>query len=452
MSKRVIVSIVLGAVVLAIAIGAVVLMMKLKPEAQKRRPVDKTAKVVAPVINVNRNYGLEILGYGSAEPSTLVEISSKVAGEINFKSPLLNSGLRVQGPDKKKPSEQGDILFSVDPKDFELAVQTAASGIDLLNAKIKALEQEKVNLQEIEKIQAEMFNLDKQQFQRVMKLLERGASARNEADVSKMGMLATKEKLQATRNQLQTIGVRKMQLEAELKQATVNLEQAKENLSDTVYRAPVTGRILKASADLGEHVSVGQVLGELYGMDILEIPVSITAGDMRWLDPEALQKCLDPRYKGDIGITAKVEWIDAATDTALTWTGRVARVEAGLEAQTRTAKLIVQVNNSAQGGNTRKLGEFGMLDLNMYCKVTIQGRTVPEAFLIPRGAILPGSFVYMVKDGKLAKQKITVRRYSNGFAMLYPEDGVADGDRIITSYIPKPVIGMSIQIIQEAKD
>lgn len=452
--KRILVSLVFILLLLGMVAGGVVVMRNRKPQPRRAPSGVHAIRVVARPLTPRRNFQVEIIGYGAAQPRTRLEIAPRVAGEIIATSDAFRSGRMVQGPTKTKP--QGEMLFRIDPEPHRLAVKNAKQGVLLLEAQLASLDQEKANLEATRKLQEKMAQLDKQQLERVQSIRARGVGTDNEVDIAQAKYLTTRNGLQATQNQWKMIPQRRGVLEAELGAAKVKLEQAQLDLDDTTYRAPVTGRVIRAEAELGEHVQVGQVCGELYGTDRMEIPVSISTSDVRWLDPVALKASIEqnPGAQKHAVIRAKASW-SIPGGRVLEWNGTVGRIEAGLQAQTRTARLIVCIDNTQQANLNRD--DFFQLDLNMYCKVTILGRVAPEAFLLPRNAIQPDGTVYLAEpdtknpDGterfRLTRREVKIVRYTDDQAMILPGGGLQAGDRVITTPLAKPVIGMTINVM-----
>ena len=83
----------------------------------------------------------------------------------------------------------------------------------------------------------------------------------------------------------------------------------------------------------------------------------------------------------------------------------------------------------------------------MFCKITVLGKKLPEVYLLPRQAILPDRSVYIVINGRLAKQPVTVGRYSGEEAMILPGGGINSGDRVVINTVATPVIGMTVEAV-----
>jgi hypothetical protein len=215
--------------------------------------------------------------------------------------------------------------------------------------------------------------------------------------------------------------------------------------------------VIHAQLEVGTRVVAGKSYGEVYGLDVMELPVPVPASDLQWIDRSLLRPDKDgktPAEKSKL-IGAEVHWFGTENGRHVSWPGYVGRIEAGLEAETRTAKLVVYVDNPPMDSGRM------LLDRNMFCRAVIHGKTVAEALLVPRGAILPQGAVYVVADGRLQLRKVTVERFTDDEAMIVPapkgnptpdagsEEGLRAGDLVCTGYVPKPVPGMAVEVIED---
>ncbi|MBS3822068.1 MAG: HlyD family efflux transporter periplasmic adaptor subunit [Planctomycetes bacterium] len=456
MIRKLIVSMILVALLVGGGSWAAWYFITHRPPA-KQRPVRSMApRVVAPRAEARIDYQVELIGYGTVRPKVQPEISPQVGGEIDFRSESFLSGRMVRGPVGDKP---GEVLFRIDSERYELAVKNAQQQIEVLTTRLNRLDREEKNLEAMKSIASEQLTLDKKELERYQQLLAEDASTENEVEQATSRLLSTRRSLQDIQNQLALIPDRRAELQAEIAASRVKRMQAQLDLRYATYHAPVTGRIISSKVDQGDYVQPGTVCGEMYGTEVMELPVSILAGDLRWIDRQAVESG---------GIPATVSWSEPGNGESHTWSGRVERIEAGLEAQTRMARLVVLVDNVAHGKANPDAAM--MLDINMYCRVSIRGRTVPKAFLLPRSAIVGGSKVYVASprisevtetetEGNrttsvsttdvgyvLDVREVRVTRYTDGQAMILPDNGIQAGDRVILSPVPKPVEGMRIDV------
>lgn len=438
--RKTIVTILLVAVVIAAGLAGAVTLVRMKRQPQKRPIRATVTKVRAPKLVPQKNYRVEIIGFGTARPMVEMDIAPRVGGQVIERTDAFYSGRRVRGPADGKAAQ---VLFRLDDEPFRLAVDNASQQVEILQAKLATLAQEEKNLKSTISIQADLVETEQRQLERTEALIGRNVGTRHEADVKRVVVLAAKRTLQDMQNQLRMIGPRRQELQAQLAQARVALDQAKLNLGYATYTAPVTGRIINSTLEVGEFVQPGQACGAMYSTEVMEVAVSIPAGDLQWIPSGELQACKAGPVAPGQSIPARVVWSEAGQGQAIEWPGCVERVEAGVEAQTRTARLVVRVENPPPGSDKR------MLDLNMYCEVHILGRQLDEAFLLPRTAILGGQAVYVIEDGRLARRKITIARFTDNQALILPGGGLRAGDRVVTGYLPRPVLGMRIEPLDE---
>ena len=423
-----------------------------KPEQKEPRRI--VPRVLAPPLQPRVNRHVEIRGFGSARPRVRLKIIPQVTGTLVEKAPDFLTGKYVG---------KGQVLLRIDPTDYLLAVERAEKRIELVNAQLGRLSQEEKNLQQSERIEAERRDVAKRKVSRILQLLEAGAASDDELDRAKEALLARRAQLQNISNQLALIGPLRSQLRAEIAAAGVELRQAQTNLQRCTILSPVTGRVLSRLVEVGERVLAGANCGEIYGTDIMEVPVSISAGDLQWLDRESIE--LQQQGTGASQaepIAAQVSWTRPGTLQSVTWDGCVERIEAGLEAETRTATLVVRVVNS-KGNGSSGAGPSSvspaagdgpppndgkpMLEMNMFCDVTVLGKKLPRFYVLPRRAILPDGNVYVVVDGRLEKRSVRVARLIGEQATILPDGGLQDGDRVVTGPIPAPVVGMAVEAV-----
>ena len=429
MKTHVVVSLLLVLLVLSAAGGVVGWLIVSRPEPKQDEPRQAVQTVLAPPVKAERDYRVPVVGYGSARPRVQLRIAPQVAGEVVAKAANFLSGEHVR---------RGQVLCEIDKTDYVLARDSAQRQIDLLGVTLKRLETEQANLEASKEIEQRRLKLATEQLGKARELLSRGAAGENDVDAAEEAMLLRKTQLQAILNQIALIEPQRRQLVAETAVAKVQLAQAETAIARTRITSPVTGRVLSCSVEVGERVAVGQVCGELYGTEIMDVPVPVAAGGLAWLDRPA--GAATAPAGGETAAT--VQWHQPDNGRSVTWQGRVNRIEAGLAAQTRTATVVVEVRNPSPDSGA------ALLDLNMFCKVTILGRTLPVAYVLNRAAILPDKkSVYVVNSDRLQRREVQIARLAGEGALLRPGSGIEEGDRVILGYVPKPVLGMRVRAV-----
>jgi multidrug resistance efflux pump len=157
--------------------------------------------------------------------------------------------------------ENGQVLFRIDPRPYEIAVADAEARLEQVGQSIGA------NTSAVDAAQAQLVearaNRDhaREQAQRVMQLVERGVYSRARYDQAKAALDTTEAavvraeaNLEEARQELGPAGNNN----PELKQALAALEQARLNLAHAVVVAPSDGVITNLQLAVGQVVAAGQ--------------------------------------------------------------------------------------------------------------------------------------------------------------------------------------------------
>jgi len=451
MTARRIVNAVLALVVLGAAGGAAVLLVASRTPPEQQPAPKVVPKVVAPPIEpVAADYRVQLVGFGSARPADRVRVAPQVSGHLTYVAPEFDNGLFAK---------QDQVLLRIDTTDYEQAWWLALSRMEEIDAQLANLEREATNLAESLRIEDERLALANEERTRAEELFRRNVASESELDAAREQQLARRLQVRTLRNQLALIDPRRRQLEAARLSALTELDKADTALQRCVVRSPLTGRVLSKSVEVNDLVVANAVCGEVYGLARMEVPVSVPAEDLNWVEPDLLEACRKGRIDEQRRIEATVEW--PATGgrqgerlNVKQWDGCVRRVEAGLEEQTRTAVLVVCVQNppADTGFATDGAPLEDLLDLNMYCRVMVRGRRAPGAFLLPRRAIQPGPAVYVIErdaedQDRLVVREVRVARYTDDQALVLPGGALQPGDRVITSVLPKAIPGMRVDVV-----
>jgi multidrug efflux pump subunit AcrA (membrane-fusion protein) len=420
-------------VLIPVVIGGVIAwqLIERAPEAPKKPRRNRAVRLVAPGLEVQKDFSVEIEGYGTAEPKTVTAITPQVSGRVAYKAPDFIRGGKI---------EADQILLRIDTTDFDQAKRSAQAQIGIWQAQIQRLKQQRKNLTGLREIEAERIELIREQLDNARELLARDAASRQDIIALEESLLARRAALRQISNQMELIPKEIAEIEQRLSGARAELDKAQTALDRARIRSPVTGRVLSSNVEENVRIAVGQSCGEVFGTDVMEIPVSLSPDQLKWLEVERMKPCPDGLpTDADDAVRADVYWQDVK------WTGCAVRVEAGLEAQTRAARVVVRVVNSAQP-------ETRPLERNMFCRVVIRGRTLPEAAVIPRIAVHEedeGHYIFAVSDGKLVRKPVRAARFFAGQALLLPtEDGTFGGLepelKVVRERMDTAVVGMQV--------
>ena len=210
----------------------------------------------------------------------------------------------------------------------------------------------------------------------------------------------------------------------------VMLRQAELNLERTRIPAPFQGWVVDKMVEVGQLVNTGQVVGTIYQADALEIEVRIPVRDLKWLPLPVSEK--NP---------LQAEIIFDAAGERQSWPASVIRQKARMDDTTRTLPLIVKVDDRPPNDGPPSTVR---LRPGMFVTVLVAGRTVENAFVLPRHLVYADDVVYTVVDERLHLQPVQVLRAYRDTVII--DDGLAAGDLVVSTPLSSATEGMKIRI------
>lgn len=316
-------------------------------------------------------------------------LGMKVAGRLG--SIDVDLGSRV---------ESGQPLARLVPVDFELRVQQAEAAVEQARARL-GLAGDDPN----ERIDPELSALVRQ----ARAVLHEAELARNRARrlfeeklISQSDLDAAETAFVVADGRYQDAYEEVLNRRAVLSQRRSELELARQQLKDTVLRAPFAGAVREKHASPGEYLTAGQQVVTLVRVDPLRLKVAV---------PE--REGADVRIGQAVRLTVEGD--------QRTYEGRIARVSPAIEEGSRT--LMVEADVPNRDGVLRP-GAFASAEI----VTTSGGRSV----LVPVTAIVTFAGiekVILVRDGKSVEKRVrTGRRSGDQIEIL---EGLAVGDPVV---------------------
>lgn len=225
---------------------------------------------------------------------------------------------------------------------------------------------------------------------------------------------------------------------AGLKAAKADLAQAQTNLSRTQIALPFTGRIINTSVDIGQYVTSGTPLGKAFSTDVVEIRLPLNDAQLASLD-------LPIGYIAGDDPGLPVEFSAIVAGKQQIWHGRLTRLDASIEVETRMLYGIAEVFSPYE----TNVSQHGMpLAVGLYVSAKIEGREIKNAVVIPRDALRAGNQVYVINDkGRLEVRKVVVTHSTAREAII--ASGLKYAERVVISSIRNPIQGMALEALQQ---
>jgi RND family efflux transporter MFP subunit len=364
--------------IIAFTVAAVVLLNVFKPEAQKR-PVPETV-VRVDVIEASRSdYPIIVTANGTIEAETRGSLVAQIRGEIVAMADNFKTGGTF---------EAGDVLIELDPRDYQAELSRAAASLSQADA---AYRQELANAKQAEE------------------------------DWKRLGNTSPAPDLVLRKPQLAAA-------KAQRDSAQAAADTAKLNLSRTKITAPYAGRIIQRQAVLGQYVSIGTPIAEVFSTGGVEVrlPISQNEFSQLGLDQFNPDNKVENLYQVLISTTIGGQ--------ELFWDANITRTDSTFDLNTRQIDVIAKVVDPFG-----KQGNHPALKIGQFVSAEIQGRTVENVFVIPNKSIREGAYTYVVRDDRLAKQNIKILWQDDRNTLV--GTGFTEGELVVTTSLNSTLAG-----------
>ena len=349
-------------------------------------PEQKEDEVPVPIVDVisvtQETASLNLPSYGVVTPKNKTQLVTEVQGRM-----LAISDAFVAGGIVKR----GDKLAEIEPSDYQADLMQAQATL----AQAKALLDEEI---------------------------ARGEVAKNDWE-------------DYDRGPAPELGLRVPQLkkeQANVKFAEAALARAQRNLERTIIRAPFDGIIKVRNVDLGQYVTLGTNLGELYDTRIAEIRLPLANNELAYLES------ID---NPDTEVTLSAE----LAERTVTWVGKIVRSEGVIDAENRMVYLVAEIKDPY----LREQKQPGQLPLKYgsFVSAVIKGRTVDGIVKLPRHIVRGNQVAVVRNDNTLEMREVNVVR--TDIENVYIKDSLADGERVSLTNINNMSTGQLVKVIGE---
>ena len=361
--------------VLSIVIAGILIKSRSVAVAEEKKidiPYVKTMMIFPRTIKAT------ISSQGIIQPESELNLLSELTSRVEWISGKMEAGSSFK---------KGDTLLLLDKRDYELALISAESQV--LNAKVN-----------LEREEAES-DLAKKEWKRV------GAGSGSDLALRKPQMAQAKATYAA---------------------AQATLEQAKRNLSRTVFIAPFDGRVRNSRVELGSTVFPGTLIGNIYATNAYEIRLPIADQDVFFSGLEFNgQKIKDNKRLDVIIIQGDNQW-----------PAKVIRTEAEIDPITRMMAVVAKIENIDSQMYTTPLA------VGQFVQAKISGIEISEISILPRSYVRNES-VWVVDNQMLMQNRLVeVLRNEDEFALI--GEGFEPGDKLLISRVSSLVNGLKVTL------
>ncbi len=396
---------ILPIIVLFVGNAVAVLLMFSGPDAKKHVQKQHIPLVEAQALKTE-SYTVKVRSSGKIKASTQTKLVAEISGRIVKLADNFQDGSFFA---------KGDILLQIDDADFINAVTVAKSEV----------EQQQLQLQE-EQARAKVAKQD-------WRLLDSKQSP---------------SELVTRKPHIQTA-------ESALAAAKARLKQAKRNLDRTYIRVPYHGQVLSRSVDVGQYVSAGTVLGEIYAKDSLEVQLPVSLRQYEQLSLKTHEKTASTNKtnvdktdkktdsKASIQQGEKVEFYMQQGKNKSAWTGHVLRSSAALDSNTNQLNITARINKSET--HPIKIGQF--------VRAYIYGKIYHNIYIVPRSAIRQNKQIFLLKRNaesdvaELFLQDIEVLHTEANKSIIRAD--ISDYSHLVITPMPLAQSGLKVRLKAE---
>jgi RND family efflux transporter MFP subunit len=351
-------------------------------------PVDVTT---AAAITRSVQRGVEVVGSLAADEEVIV--SAQAPGEL--------AQLNV---DFGGFVTRGQIIALIDQRDAKLKVEQAEATLKQTMARLGMNEGERFDPNRNADVRVAKAQLDweKMNLDRQLRLVENGDVSRALYDQA-----ITTHSLAQARYQAALDAVNQQLAVVEQQRAALNL--AKKAITDTVVRSPISGAVKEKHASRGSYLPINGRIVTLVKINPLRLRADI------------------PEYAAASVRTGQTMTLRVEAFPERAFTGRVVRIGASLNEQTRALTVEAEVANPSN-----------LLRPGMFAKSNLITANDASAVMVPRRSvqIIAGlNKVFVIENGRVSER--IVKTGATDGDLIEVVDGVKSGEVVATSNLDR---------------
>lgn len=396
-----------------------------KTEAENKN--EKQRIIPVEVVKVKKR---DVISYVAATGTICPKLESKVG-------PRISGRIEKIYADEGDEVKEGDVLIKLEQQELIIAKDQAEATLRLAQANLDKVlagtREEEIQQAEAGLAQAKA-NLEDAEvnFSRLKKLFETHTVAKKTFDNAETLYKVAQAQYEAAMERLKMAkkGPTKEDIEiarAQVRQAEVVLQMAKQKLKDSITVTPFSGVVVGKFKNEGEYVTSTPATEVLHLVDISSVKVEVSI----------------PEYEMasvSVGQEAEVK-VDAYPDKV--FKGEIVTVNPWIDPGTRTFKVKIEIPN---GDYSLKGGMFARVNI-------IKGKR--EALVIPREAVMrqEGVWLYHVivaGDTNRAERRV-IKPVFTPFGYVEVEEGLKEGEKVVVKGQAALEGGEPLEIVKEEK-
>ena len=347
-----------GAIVVAIAVFGWLAATREVPvprPPEEARP--RLVVVSATPVEVQRSFS----GFGTADAIRTADVPAEVIGVVDSIPDGTSEGL---------PIEAGDVLATINARDFRRQAEIAEEALAELDARSAQLDVEEAAARNRLELAERDVELAKLELLRTEKALAEGAAVEREVDRAKQALLAVDRAMVQAQESIDGFVPRRASLRALTESQRAAKRLAEQNLARCTITSPIDGVIAAVDVEIGESVAPGRRVARVVDLGSMEILLKLPSSARRFVR---------------VGIA-----LDA--DDPQCWEAKVARVAPIDEPGSRTFTVYAELEQSAEDPLALVPGTFVL--------GTVRCGDTETRVVVPRRSVRDGRVLIAESNGE----------------------------------------------------
>lgn len=353
------------------------------PQDAVEEPVISVRTYLSPAINVQAGFK----AYGTAFSTRSLKLKSQVGGLVEYLHPgFLEGGLL----------KEGELIFRIEPSDYELAVKRAKAVLNSRKAGLSQLQQEEINIDSSLGIARKNLKLAEMEMERYRGMLSQGTVSPQQTEDIQLKLQQHEISVQNLLNSQSIFPVSKKLQQSMIEQAEVDLQISLLNLQRTEVRAPFDCIVQEKNLEQGQFVTAAEVLGRILDYSGLEIAVQIPNHEINWFidGQETFEKDVLIRPLGPQG--PEIE-------------GEIVRLSGEYSEKSRSLKTFIRLKKD-RPENFRH---------GVFCEIIFSGKSLGLVHRVARLSIFRNQLQF-VRGGVLQQTEVKIIREEGDFVYIEP--------------------------------
>lgn len=330
-----------------------------------------------------------VLGFGTISAWQDALVSAEVAGVVRESSLALGRVVAADEP-----------LVRLDERQRAIAVRQAEADLEVAKAQQEQAGRQVTSLEQRLATAKDTLQIRTRELTRWTDLAERSVVSSDRRDQAEKELRAAVLILQQLEGELSIARAQAESARASLERAGALRDAAALELERCVVRAPFAGELAERRVEPGAWIGAGTPVARLVDASRVRVRVHVREGEGRFLRPGAAASLSVPGLEEDAAPAPASVAVsdDAAHPIGLT--GRVEGVAAAVDPRARKLAVDVVVENPER-----------LLRPGMFARVRLDAGTLPQAVLVPDGAVVwedGGQAVYVLVGEHVERRHVTL--------------------------------------------